>query len=161
MYFTGFADEAAKSMAGQIQATRELGWDCIESRSIDGTNIHDLSDEAFDVVDELLDLADHRVLAAGAVLAADFRDDAEAARVIAAFGDFDVGEVLGGEPETRGVVIGNVARLGGDQVLRRFVGRAVVTDQALDDRCDLVDLVEADEGIDLGHQVGEFLREAL
>lgn len=50
MYFTGFADEAAKSMAGQIQATRELGWDCIESRSIDGTNIHDLSDEAFDVV---------------------------------------------------------------------------------------------------------------
>ncbi len=47
MYFTGFADEAAKDLKGQIRATRELGWENIESRAIDGTNIHDLSDEAF------------------------------------------------------------------------------------------------------------------
>ena len=48
MYLTGFADEAAKDLAGQIRATKELGWGCIESRAIDGTNIHDLSDAAFD-----------------------------------------------------------------------------------------------------------------
>ena len=50
MYLTGFADEAAKDIDGQIRATKELGWTTIESRNIDGTNIHDLSDEAFDVV---------------------------------------------------------------------------------------------------------------
>lgn len=48
MYLTGFADEAAATLEGQIKATRELGWKFIESRAIDGTNIHDLSDEAFD-----------------------------------------------------------------------------------------------------------------
>ena len=50
MYFTGFADEAASDIDGQIRATRELGWSHIEARNVDGTNIHDLSDEAFDVV---------------------------------------------------------------------------------------------------------------
>lgn len=50
MYLTGFADEAAKDIDGQIRATKELGWTNIESRSIDGTNIHDLSDADFDVV---------------------------------------------------------------------------------------------------------------
>jgi sugar phosphate isomerase/epimerase len=49
MYLTGFADEAAKSLEGQIKATKELGWENIESRNIDGKNIHDLSDEEFDV----------------------------------------------------------------------------------------------------------------
>lgn len=48
MYLTGFADEAASDLAGQIRATQALGWKCIESRNIDGENIHDLSDEAFD-----------------------------------------------------------------------------------------------------------------
>lgn len=50
MYLTGFADEAAKSIDGQIRATQALGWKNIESRNIDGQNIHDISDEAFDVV---------------------------------------------------------------------------------------------------------------
>lgn len=50
MYFTGFADEAAAGIDGQIRATKELGWKYIESRNIDGKNIHDISDEAFDVV---------------------------------------------------------------------------------------------------------------
>ncbi len=50
MYLTGFADEAADDLAGQIRATKELGWENIESRNIDGKNIHDLSDEAFDQV---------------------------------------------------------------------------------------------------------------
>ncbi len=48
MYYTGFADEAGKGIDAQIRATKELGWNCIESRNIDGVNIHDLSDAAFD-----------------------------------------------------------------------------------------------------------------
>ena len=50
MYLTGFADEAASGIDGQIKATKELGWEYIESRSIDGKNIHDISDEQFDIV---------------------------------------------------------------------------------------------------------------
>ncbi len=50
MYLTGFADEAAKDIDGQIRATLELGWKYIESRNIDGKNIHDITDEQFDVV---------------------------------------------------------------------------------------------------------------
>ena len=50
MYFTGFADEAAKGIDGQIAATKALGWSCIESRAVDGTNIHDITDAHFDVV---------------------------------------------------------------------------------------------------------------
>ncbi len=48
MYLTGFADEAANDLDGQIRATKELGWKYIESRNIDGKNIHDLSDADFD-----------------------------------------------------------------------------------------------------------------
>ncbi|MDY7010463.1 MAG: sugar phosphate isomerase/epimerase family protein [Planctomycetota bacterium] len=50
MYLTGFADEAASDMDGQIRATKELGWENIESRNVNGKNIHDISDKEFDVV---------------------------------------------------------------------------------------------------------------
>jgi sugar phosphate isomerase/epimerase len=50
MYLTGFADEAASGIDDQIKATRELGWKHIEARNVDGLNVHDLSDEAFDTV---------------------------------------------------------------------------------------------------------------
>lgn len=50
MYLTGFADEASQTLAQQLEATRSLGWNAIESRNIDGTNIHDISDEAFEAV---------------------------------------------------------------------------------------------------------------
>lgn len=50
MYLTGFADEAAKDIDGQIRAIKELGWSNIESRNIDGVNIHDIDDKAFDAV---------------------------------------------------------------------------------------------------------------
>jgi len=49
-YLTGFADEAAKELDGQIRATQELGWRDIESRNLGGTNIHDLNDAEFDGV---------------------------------------------------------------------------------------------------------------
>ena len=48
MFFTGFADEAAVTLDGQIEATLKLGWKFIESRSIDNVNIHDLPEDKFD-----------------------------------------------------------------------------------------------------------------
>ena len=50
MYLTGFADEAAPDIEGQIRATKTLGWKTIEARSVNGTNLHDISDEAFEEV---------------------------------------------------------------------------------------------------------------
>lgn len=50
LYMTGFADEAATEIDGQIRATKELGWSDIESRNVNGKNIHDISDEEFDEV---------------------------------------------------------------------------------------------------------------
>jgi len=50
MYLTGFADEAAVDIEGQIRATRELGWRYIESRNVSGANIHDIPDDEFDRV---------------------------------------------------------------------------------------------------------------
>ena len=54
MYFTGLADEAARDLPTQIAITKELGWDAIESRQIDGTLIHELPDDAFERVCEQL-----------------------------------------------------------------------------------------------------------
>jgi len=69
MYLTGFADEAAVDIDNQIRATKELGWKYIESRNIDGTNIHDLSDEAFDVVCGKLDESGVKVNCFGSAIA--------------------------------------------------------------------------------------------
>ena len=55
MYFTGFADEASKNIRGQIDATKRLGWHNIEARSINGTNITDISEAEFESVIELLE----------------------------------------------------------------------------------------------------------
>lgn len=69
MYLTGFADEAAADLAGQIRATRELGWQFIESRNIDGRNIHDLSDADFDRVCEQLAAGGVKVNCFGSAIA--------------------------------------------------------------------------------------------
>ncbi len=54
MFYTGFADEAGRSIDAQIKATKELGWKYIESRNIDGVNIHSISDRKFDMIAEKL-----------------------------------------------------------------------------------------------------------
>ena len=69
LYFTGFADEAAKGIEGQIKATRELGWTNIESRNVDGKNIHDLSDAEFDRVAGQLADAGIRINCFGSAIA--------------------------------------------------------------------------------------------
>jgi sugar phosphate isomerase/epimerase len=57
MYLTGFADEAATDIDGQIKATRELGWKFIEARAIDGTNLTSISEEKFSEVCDKLQAA--------------------------------------------------------------------------------------------------------
>ena len=69
MYLTGFADEAAADIAGQIRATKALGWTNIEARNVDGQNLHDLSDAAFDAVCEALQAAGVSVNCFGSAIA--------------------------------------------------------------------------------------------
>ena len=69
MRLSGFADEAADDIEGQIRATRMLGWSCIEARSINRVNIHDLPESDFDDVRRQLDDAGMRVNCFGSTIA--------------------------------------------------------------------------------------------
>ncbi len=69
MKMSGFADEAAADIEGQIAATAELGWSRIEARSVDGKNLHDLDDAAFDAVRRALDRAGIHVDCVGSTIA--------------------------------------------------------------------------------------------
>jgi sugar phosphate isomerase/epimerase len=69
LYFTGFADEAAKGIEGQIKATKMLGWTNIESRNVDGGNIHDISDADFDRVAGQLNEAGVKINCFGSAIA--------------------------------------------------------------------------------------------
>lgn len=69
MFFSGFADEAATGIAGQIAATRELGWEFIESRAVDKVNIHDLPEAEFEEVCGQLSDAGIRINCFGSTIA--------------------------------------------------------------------------------------------
>lgn len=69
MYLTGFADEAARDIDGQIRATRELGWRFIEARNINGYNIHDLPEDEFEQVCEKLEAAGIKINCFGSAIA--------------------------------------------------------------------------------------------
>jgi sugar phosphate isomerase/epimerase len=69
MYMTGFADEAAVDIDGQIRATKELGWTFIESRNVNKQNIHDLADQDFDAVCAKLQAAGVQVNCFGSAIA--------------------------------------------------------------------------------------------
>lgn len=88
-------------------------------------------------------------LGAAAVLTADFRNDAERARVIAAFGYFDIGEVFGGQAEARGVIIRDPPWFVGDEVA---IGEFFRGEEAIDDIWHFGELVQSDEGVDLRHE---------
>lgn len=66
---SGFADEAADGIEGQIAAIKELGWKGIELRSIDGVNAHDLDDGKFDEVRRALDASGIQVNCLGSTIA--------------------------------------------------------------------------------------------
>jgi sugar phosphate isomerase/epimerase len=69
MYLTGFADEGAKDLAGQIRATKTLGWKYIEARNVDGTQFTDLPDDQFDAACRQLDEAGVGVNCFGSAIA--------------------------------------------------------------------------------------------
>ena len=78
VYLAGFADEASSGLSGQIRATKGLGWNAIEARNIDGCNIHDLSEDAFEKVVQELESEDVYVNCFGSAIAnwaKDPRDD--------------------------------------------------------------------------------------
>ena len=78
MYLTGIADEASQEIETQIQATKKLGWNAIESRFINSKNIHDISDKEFDEVCKALDGSGVFINAFGSAIGnwgKDVRDD--------------------------------------------------------------------------------------
>ena len=78
MYLTGIADEASQDIEEQIKATKELGWNAIESRFVNGKNIHDISDEEFDDVYQSLEGSGVYINAFGSAIGnwgKDVRDD--------------------------------------------------------------------------------------
>ena len=74
MILTGITDEAGALIDTQIKAVKELGWNTIEARSVEvegfpKANLHDIADEAFDVVEEKLKKADVGVYCFGSTIA--------------------------------------------------------------------------------------------
>ncbi|MFW6304008.1 MAG: sugar phosphate isomerase/epimerase family protein [Candidatus Sumerlaeota bacterium] len=69
MYMTGFADEAADAIEGQIKVTKELGWENIESRRVGSANIHDIPDDEFERTVEKLEEAGVKVNCFGSTIA--------------------------------------------------------------------------------------------
>ena len=56
MIITGIGDESGKSLQAQIKAHKELGWDAIELRLVDGVNVSttQFPDDKFEEVVETL-----------------------------------------------------------------------------------------------------------
>lgn len=68
MILTGFTDEAGQALTSQIQATKSLGWSHLSARSIDGQNIHELSDADFNAVADQLSEAGIQVVEFGSLI---------------------------------------------------------------------------------------------
>jgi len=68
-FLSGITDEAADDLEGQIRIIKSLGWKYIEARKIDGINIHDVDDAAFDKIHAALDKAKIRVNCFGSTIA--------------------------------------------------------------------------------------------
>jgi sugar phosphate isomerase/epimerase len=73
MIFTGIGDEAGDTLATQIAATRELGWNAIEARNIvisgfPKTNLHDLPEAAFEQAVDALQQAKVQVYCFGSTI---------------------------------------------------------------------------------------------
>lgn len=68
MKLTGFTDEAGQSLKTQIQVTKELGWDYISARGINGANIHELPEKDFEEVVAELEAAGIKVAEFGSLI---------------------------------------------------------------------------------------------
>lgn len=61
MFFSGISDEAGASIDAQLRAHRDLGWEHLELRMVDGQNLTMLPDAAFDAVYEKVTAAGMKV----------------------------------------------------------------------------------------------------
>jgi sugar phosphate isomerase/epimerase len=66
---SGIADEGAKTIEQQLAIHRDFGWGSIELRTVDGTNVCSMSDEAFEPVRDAVVAAGFRVPAFGSAIA--------------------------------------------------------------------------------------------
>ena len=68
MKLTGFTDEAANDLDGQIKVTKALGWGYLSARTIGNKNIHDISEKEFAAVCQKLNAANIEVAEFGALI---------------------------------------------------------------------------------------------
>jgi len=122
MYFTGFADEAADSIDGQIEVTRKLGWSRIEIRAIDGVNVHDLPDAEFSCVKDKLEQAGIRANALGSNIANWGHDIGENFNEVLITVDRTIQRMK--------ALNANLVRVMSWKVIRDNKGRAIVNQQA-------------------------------
>lgn len=66
---TGFTDEAASDIDGQIAICRKLGWNRIDLRAVDGVNIVNLDEREFDRVCEKIEEAGIEAVSFGSEIA--------------------------------------------------------------------------------------------
>ena len=69
MNITGFTDEAVPGIEGQIEVCRQLGWNRIDLRSIDGINITAVDDAIFETIAEQLESAGIEAVSFGSTIA--------------------------------------------------------------------------------------------
>ena len=68
MQLTGFTDEAAADVAGQIAVTKVLGWNYLSARTMGTQNIHDVPESVFESICEQLAEADIKVAEFGTLI---------------------------------------------------------------------------------------------
>ena len=68
MILTGFTDEASANIEDQIRVTKELGWSHLSARTINTANIHEITDDEFDALCEMLDRQNIKVAEFGTLI---------------------------------------------------------------------------------------------
>lgn len=69
MRLAGFTDEAAVDIRKQIEAVKELGWNAIELRAVNGKNFHELDNREIAEVQDLLKSENIEICALGSTIA--------------------------------------------------------------------------------------------
>lgn len=88
--FTGFADEAEKTLAGQISTLKEAGWSAIELRLLGGKNVCDQTDDEWKATRDTLEQEGIRIVGFGGQIGnwarpvtSDFQKDIDELRRVA------------------------------------------------------------------------------
>ena len=69
MFFSGISDEAGQAIDTQIKAHVELGWEYLELRMVDGKNLTEIPEDAFDAVCDKVAAAGMKVSCFGSAIA--------------------------------------------------------------------------------------------